>query len=170
MAALWDWLTNRSSSPLWQWVNEHTTLLWWIALISGVIFLLSLLLVPIVVARLPQDYFLRERPPMTEEFRDLHPAVRWLLLIGKNVLGGLLVLGGIAMLAAPGQGFLTLLIGLMLMNFPGKRQAEHWLLSRPTVEKVLNWIRRKRGKEPLKFPKSRQKQPKTASTGPSLKT
>ena len=139
---------------IWDWIGQHTALLWWMAVASGVLFLFSLLLVPVLIARLPRDYFLQERPPMADQFRNQHPVVRWLLLIGKNLLGGLLVLGGIAMIPGPGQGVLTLLIGLMLINFPGKRQVEQWILNRSTVERVLNWIRRRRGCEPLLFPKN----------------
>jgi hypothetical protein len=153
MTSIWAWLTNRWNFPIWNWISDHTALIWWMAVISGLMFLISLFLVPLLIVRLPKDYFLRERPPMADEFRQQRPIIRWLLLIGKNLLGAVLVLGGIAMLAGPGQGVLTLLIGLMLLNFPGKRQVEHWILLRPTVERLLNWIRRKHGREPLLFPK-----------------
>jgi len=149
---MWEWFFNRANSPLWNWIDEHTALLWSLAVISGLVFLISLFLVPVIVARLPRDYFLQERPP--GKLADQHPVIRWLLLIGKNLLGVLLVLGGIAMLAAPGQGVLTLLIGFMLLNFPGKRNVERWILRQAAVEHVLNWIRRKRGCEPLLFPEA----------------
>ena len=148
------------------WFSDNSTLVWWMALTSGGMFLMSLLLVPVVVARLPRDYFLKERPPLADEFRNRHPIVRWLLLIGKNLLGLVLVLGGIAMVPGPGQGLLTMLIGLMLLNFPGKLLVEHWLLSRSTVERVLNWIRRKRGQEPLLFPPKKRGARKAVAASP----
>ena len=149
-----EWLFDREKSPLWIWIEAHTVLFWWLAILSGLVFVLSLLTVPVIIARLPRDYFLDERPPLADEFANQHPLVRWLLLIGKNLLGMVLILGGIAMLATPGQGVLTILIGFMLVNFPGKRSVERWILARSTVERVLNWIRRKRGCEPLLFPES----------------
>jgi hypothetical protein len=155
---------------MWIWISDHTALIWWLAVISGLMFLISLIMVPILIARLPRDYFLKDRPPMADQFRHQHPVVRWLLLIGKNLLGMVLVLGGIAMLPGPGQGVLTLLIGLMLLNFPGKRQVERWILDRTTVEKVLNWIRRKRGQEPLLFPESDPQSPAQVSAGHKSRT
>ncbi len=157
-------------ASIWDWIGQHTALFWWMGVASGVLLLFSLLLVPVLIARLPRDYFLRERPPMADEFRNQHPVVRWLLLIGKNLLGGLLVIGGIAMIPAPGQGVLTLLIGLMLINFPGKRQVEQWILNRSTVERVLNWIRRKRRCEPLLFPKNSPKPRNAISGSPKHRT
>jgi hypothetical protein len=49
------------------------------------------------------------------------------------------------MLVTPGQGILTLLIGLMLMNFPGKYHVERWLVMRPGVMRGMNWLRARRG-------------------------
>lgn len=149
---MWEFLFDRVNSPLWQWIDSHTALLWSMAVASGLMFVISLFLVPVIVCRLPRDFFLHERPPMAEEYAEEHPVVRWLFLIGKNLLGVVLLLGGIAMLAAPGQGVLTILIGLILVNFPGKSKVERWILSRSTVERILNWIRRKRGCQPLLFP------------------
>jgi hypothetical protein len=148
---------------------NNGALMGWLGAISLVTFIVSVLSVPVVVARLPADYFLKERPA-TEACQGRHPAIRWAFLIGKNLLGVLLILGGFAMLVLPGQGILTMLIGVMLLNFPGKRRLEAWILERSAVEKLVNWIRRKRGKEPFKFPKHNKQKPQAASAGPSLKT
>ncbi len=172
MASMWDWQSNRSNSPLWIWIDQHPLLFWWLAVLSGLTFLISLILVPVIIARLPRDYFLRERPPMADEFQDHHPVVRWLLLIGKNLLGILLVLGGIAMSvpAIPGQGILTILIGLMLLNFPGKRRLERWIFKCAAVEKMVNWIRKKRGREPVFFPKEDSQPSDAVATSPKQQT
>ena len=53
------------------------------------------------------------------------------------------------MLALPGQGILTIITGLLLLNFPGKYQAERWLLKRRYVYQVIAWIRRTAGKPDL---------------------
>ena len=76
-----------------------------------------------------------------------------LLLMGiKNLLGALLVLLGIIMLFTPGQGLLTLLVGLLLMNFPGKYRLERTLVARPGVFRALNWLRGRRGAGPMEMP------------------
>ena len=67
------------------------------------------------------------------------------------ILGLLLVAAGLAMLFLPGQGLLTVLIGVCVMDFPGKRGLLQRLVRGPKVQGALNWIRRKRGKEPFVF-------------------
>ena len=49
----------------------------------------------------------------------------------------------------PGQGLLTLLVGLLLMNFPGKYRLERWLVGRRGVLTALNWLRRRGGHPPF---------------------
>ncbi len=144
LAAFWD------EFQFGQWISDHKLIL----LLSVGTFVVSIVAVPLIIARLPKDYFLRGERPITEEVQEDHPIIRWLFLIGKNLLGAVLVLGGIAMLVLPGQGVLTILIGLMLLDFPGKRNVERWILRQTAVEKVVNWIRKKRGREPLLFPDS----------------
>lgn len=148
---------------IWDFIRDDTTL-FGLGVLSAVTFVVSLLAVPEIIARLPRDYFLREHP-LTDVRKKEHPVIRWSFLIAKNLLGFTLVLGGIAMLVLPGQGVLTILIGLMLLNFPGKREVELWILRRSAVEKVVNWIRRKRKQEPLLFP--RDAEPDTGALAPS---
>ena len=59
---------------------------------------------------------------------------------------------GLAMLVLPGQGIWSILIGLSLINFPGKYQVERALVSRPTVHRSLNWVRRRAGCPHLRVP------------------
>jgi hypothetical protein len=67
-------------------------------------------------------------------------------------LGILLVLAGIMMLVLPGQGILAMLIGIGLMDFPGKFRLERWFARQPAVFKSLNWIRTRAGHAPLLDP------------------
>ena len=103
------------------------------------------------VVRIPEDYFIGDHPRTM--WGDRHPFVRWPLLIGKNLLGLLLVLLGIAMSlpGVPGQGVLTILIGAMLINFPGKRACERWLLKRRGVLTGINKLRTRAGRAPLQL-------------------
>jgi hypothetical protein len=76
--------------------------------------------------------------------------VLWLLgVLLKNLLGVALVLAGVAMLVLPGQGVLTILLGLMFMNFPGKRRLEQRIVQQPTVFQAMNWMRARAHQPPL---------------------
>lgn len=118
---------------------------------SVLIFILSLVSVPWLVARIPEDYFLSPKPYVYyHEFR--HPVIRILILIVKNVVGMVLLLSGISMLILPGQGILTIMMGLVLLNFPGKRRFERWLIRKQSISRALNWLRRRAGHAPLLEP------------------
>lgn len=67
------------------------------------------------------------------------------------MLGSFLVLAGVVMLFTPGQGVLTLLLGLSLVDFPGKRTLERRIVQRPTVLKLVNHMRAKADRPPLQF-------------------
>ena len=118
----------------------------WLGGMSLAMFIITLVALPLVVAYLPENYFVRSR-------RTSKQISIWnlLWLVAKNVLGVVLLIAGIAMLALPGQGLLTILVGIMLMNFPGKRQMERWLVSRPRVASSLNWLRGKFRRPPLQL-------------------
>ena len=112
-------------------------------------FLLSLAIVTFIVVRLPPDYF-----QITNERTFLDDRKRWVRLaatIGKNVLGAILVVVGIILSipGVPGQGILTILLGVMLMDFPGKRRLEEKIVSRPKVRDSINGLRHRFGKPPL---------------------
>jgi UPF0716 family protein affecting phage T7 exclusion len=72
--------------------------------------------------------------------------------VAKNLLGLVLFVAGSVMLLLPGQGILTMLAGLTLIEFPGKRSLELSLVRRERVRKTLDWVRRKFGGEPLQVP------------------
>ena len=59
------------------------------------------------------------------------------------------LVAGVAMLVLPGQGLLTILIGLMLISFPGKRGLERRIVGRPTILRILNGMRARRSLPPL---------------------
>ena len=114
-----------------------------------VTFAISLAIVSLIMVKIPADYFRKGQSP--EFLAGRHPAVRLLGIVGKNVLGVLLVALGIVMSVpgVPGQGSLTILLGVMLLDFPGKRDLEHKLVSRPQVLKTINKLRHRFGKPSL---------------------
>ena len=75
--------------------------------------------------------------------------MRWAVVAARNVLGYLCIIAGVAMLALPGPGLLTLLIGFLLVDFPGKYRVEKWVVSRRRVLRAINWFRRRRGRGEL---------------------
>ena len=129
---------------------EYQHLFWWMAAGSVIMLIAGLLIVPWIVVRLPATYFAhRHRNERVVGRR--HPVVGAVVLVFKNAVGLVLVLAGIAMLVLPGQGILTILIGLTLLNFPGKYRLERWIVTRPAVLGPINWLRRRRGRQPLEF-------------------
>jgi hypothetical protein len=110
------------------------------------LFAVGVLSIPIVIARLPADYFIRdERPPSAPGVR--HAVLKPL----RNALGVLLVFAGVAMLVLPGQGVLAILLGLSLIDFPGKRPLLLRFVQQRAVKRVVNAIRRRAHKPPLEL-------------------
>jgi hypothetical protein len=131
-----------------QWVAGHQTILTWLAALSAVAFVGSLLALPWLVARIPQDYFApgtAHRMP----WADRHPAIRLAFTVGKNLLGVAFVLAGVMMLVLPGQGVLTIVVGAVLADFPGKHALLRRVVAQPPVLASANWLRRRAGQPPL---------------------
>lgn len=125
---------------------------WLLSLLLIIPFVATVLLVPWLLLRLPADYFLQQhRRPLLWGAR--HPLLRFLVRLLKNLLGVVVILMGVAMLVLPGQGLLTIVLGFLLLEFPGKYRAERWLLSRPLVLRSVNWLRSRRGREALQMGK-----------------
>lgn len=135
------------------WIRDNELLIWLISGLSAVTFVATLIAIPVLIVRMPADYFVREDSRHWPEFR---PSVRFWLIAGKNLLGAILLPAGIAMLVLPGQGLLTLMVGIMLLDFPGKRRLEGWLVRRRPIYRAINWIRSRRHRAPLRIPGARQ--------------
>ncbi|MGB5455428.1 MAG: PGPGW domain-containing protein [Gammaproteobacteria bacterium] len=129
-------------------ISEST--LWYLAVFSTISFFGTLMAIPVLVIRIPEDYFSGNRRHRWEPWAHEHPVIRWTLLITKNLLGYIFIMLGIAMLVLPGQGILTILIGVMFINFPGKYRLERWVVMRPPVLKTINKLRQRAGHVPLK--------------------
>ncbi len=132
-----------------QWLKDHQAILYSLGGASVAIFIASLFIGPWLVLRIPPDYFThRVRPPAV--WAGKRRAVRITVLVVKNLVGLVLLIAGVAMLALPGQGLLTMLIGFLLLDGPGKYRAEKWLIARPFVHRPINWFRCRRGRVPLR--------------------
>ena len=134
---------------LTEWLEAHETILWGLGALSMMTFVGSLIVIPLLIVRIPTDYFIRDQSHPFD-LRTRFSVLRLLGRVLKNVLGFICILMGLAMLVLPGQGVLTILLGIMLMNFPGKRALERRLVQQPNVLKVINWVRARAKRPPLR--------------------
>ena len=110
---------------------------------------ISFLAIGIVMVKIPRNYF------SSHYERDFMPdspwLVRWGATILKNVLGLALVLIGIVLSlpGIPGQGILTILLGLIMLDIPGKRPLEARIIKRPTILGAVNRLRARYDKPAL---------------------
>ena len=131
-----------------EWIKSNDALLLSLAGTSTLVFVATLLAVPWFAARIPEDYFAygrRHRAPWVGQ----HPALRGVLIAGKNLVGAVFVVVGLALLVLPGQGLLTILAGIILLDLPGKYRLERWVIGRRAVLRSINWLRRRAGRPPL---------------------
>lgn len=129
------------------WISPEV----WVGLIgfSIIAFIGTLIAIPAILIRLPPDYF--QNHHYKPWFANHHPVIRSFGLLAKNILGFIFLLAGIAMLVLPGQGLLTMLLGILFIDFPGKHRLEKKLIQHPQVLKAINAMRGKAGKPPLTF-------------------
>jgi len=131
-----------------EWIGLSRTAAVWIAVVSTGMLIAALIAVPLLIVRIPADYFAHPRRAGAV-WKRKHPWFRWVWLVAKNALGGALFVTGVLMLVLPGQGLLTLLIAVALLDFPGKFRLQRWVATRRGVIDSINWIRKKAGKQPL---------------------
>ena len=123
------------------------------ALLSLLVFVItfaaSLAIVSLVLVKLPATYFKRSHDRTFLANRP--PMIRGLAIVAKNLLGVVLVAVGIVLSlpGVPGQGMLTILLGIMLLDFPGKLRFEYWLVSRPKILNAINKLRHRFSKPEL---------------------
>jgi len=123
---------------LQSFLSEHQGTIVLLAGASLAVFFLSIIVLPLILIRLPADYFVR-KPHLPEG----HPVIRIILKVIKNIFGLLLLALGFIMLFIPGQGILTMLFGIALMDFPGKWRLQGRIARTPKVHRSLDWLRQK---------------------------
>lgn len=139
LTSLWDSIVL--------FLEDDQALVAWAVGLSILMFVGSLIAVPIVVVQMRSDFFVRDASHGLRR-----TPLRVLRRITKNVIGWIFLLMGIAMLVLPGQGLLTMALGLGLMDFPGKRGLQLWLIRLRVVNGSINWIRKRAEKPPLELP------------------
>jgi len=128
-----------------QYVSTETLVT--LTVLSLVFFVGSLIAIPFILVRLPADFFDVRVPRRWME--NHHPVLRVVGHVVKNVVGAIFLFAGFLMLFLPGQGILTMLIGVTMLDFPGKRKLEARMIGQPTVLNAINGMREKFGKPPL---------------------
>jgi hypothetical protein len=118
---------------------------------SVLFFVLSLIGLPMALTRMPADFFSRPERRRLRLAERKRPFWFVLLRILRNALGGVLIALGLLMLVVPGQGLLTIFVALFLIDFPGKRRLQRWVIARPTVHRPVNALRRRAGRPPLEL-------------------
>jgi small-conductance mechanosensitive channel len=138
-----EWLASR----LPEWVTAWHLIVFSIVLAVSMA-AVSAAIVGVVLARLPADFFVN---PHAQRPIDRHPVLKAILVGVRNFFGYVLILLGIllSLPGVPGQGLLTILMGVMLIDFPGKRRVLRWLVSREAVLRNVNRLRAKAGQPPL---------------------
>jgi hypothetical protein len=136
-----------------EWIHIHKIAFWWIGTLSIATFVGTLIIIPILVVRIPSDYFKRKEQKQKSCYKNKYEAICFIGTVLKNLLGILFVLAGLGMLFLPGQGLITILIGIMLLNFPGKLALQLRILQQPNVLRAINWMRTKADRPALKLPK-----------------
>ncbi len=145
----------RGVAMIVEWIGLHETLIEYLGVLSLITFFLTLLVVPILVIRMPADYFLYDRANL-KQFRRQHPFVRFITAVIKNIFGVIFICAGLAMLVLPGQGIITILIGITLISFPKKRVLECRIIEQRAVVRAINWMRTKADKPPLELPRCKE--------------
>jgi len=110
---------------------------------SVMMFVGTLLAIPVILVRVPDDWFVRPRAARSMPQR-----------VARSLIGAALVALGIAMLVLPGQGVLTILVGLGILEFPFRHRMLTRLLSLPRVHRAVDRLRHKAGKGSLELPVS----------------
>ena len=132
-------------------VFNNPPLLRGLVVFSVLFFVFGIASIPYLVCKIPEDYFLREQRNWRDSYMRFGPAFL-IVILGKNILAVILLLSGLLMLFLPGQGLLSMFLGIVLLDFPRKYQLERWLIRKPALNRSLNWIRNKKGHKDLLTP------------------
>lgn len=137
-----------------EWITDYWEALTWSKILFGILlFIVSGVIgygaIMLVMIKIPADYFSSQYVSRFQN--DKRFLVRWGATIFKNVLGVILVILGLIMSipTVPGPGLLTILLGLIMIDIPGKRPLESRLLKRPAILATINNLRLRHNKPPL---------------------
>ena len=136
-----------SLSLISAFLSDHPQILITTAGLSILLLVVSIIVLPLLIVRIPHDYFSRANT----QHRKLKNRTLAGLFLGlfRNLFALIVIVMGIIMLVLPGQGLLTILAGFFLLDIPAKYALERRIVSQPSILKSINWIRKRRNKLPL---------------------
>ena len=134
-----------------KYLPENLNDIFFILGISSVaVLIISALSIGYFIKQIPYDYFLNDKRGVSD-YKNKNP-IFWILTLAlKNIIGYCLIIGGILMLVLPGQGLLTIFVGLMLSDYPGKFKLERRIIKTRLILKTINWYRIKSNIPPIIF-------------------
>ncbi len=121
----------------------------WILVVAATV-AISNAAVLFMLVKMPARYFCGAEAEESG-WKDRHVVLRWVILIAKNLAGSVLILLGVllSLPGVPGPGVVLVLIGVTLLNFPGKRRLERRMIGIPGVFRIINALRERFGQPPL---------------------
>jgi hypothetical protein len=141
-----DW--NRWWGQIQNWLQTHEALWGWVGLLSVITLVGTLIAVLLILILLPRRYLLEKKIPT----RTWPLPLRILCLAAKNFFGIFFILAGLAMLLLPGQGLLTLFLGVVLVDLPAKRRLMRRIVRQQNILHNINRLRAKANQPPLETP------------------
>jgi hypothetical protein len=123
-----------------KWLKSHILVTIILSILSVLTFLGTLLIIPVIVIFLPEDYFIKYGHKHNYLFNK-HPVLRYFVLIIKNVFGVFFIALGIILLFLPGQGILTIFVGILLIDFPKKKALIIYFVKKEKIHKAINKLR-----------------------------
>ena len=136
------------------WLTGYSSILIGLGGLSVLILVFSIAGMGWFIAQIPEDYFTYDKR-RGKHWNKYSSKARIAIIIFKNIFGGIMLVGGLFLLVLPGQGLLTMIIGLFLIDYPGKFQLEQKIISIPSIFRSLNWFRAKARKPNLLHPRKR---------------
>jgi hypothetical protein len=139
-----SWLTELFQQPA---PSGHYAILAILILVATLVISFAVALT--ILVRLPSDYFCIPRAKSIQDAR--HGIFFPIGIVLKNLCGVLLILLGVILSVPglPGQGLLTIVAGVFLLDFPGKRSFLYKFVRRPRLLRSINRLRTKFSRPPL---------------------
>ena len=126
-------------------IEPYQDYFYWMAIVSAILFVVGVIATPLLLGLIDEDYFIQQKN-YKFQINGFWHGVR---IIARTLIGLILLIAGFIMLFTPGQGLLSIVIGLSMMEFPGKHRLEWKLIQHEPTYKALNWLRNKAGKAPF---------------------
>jgi hypothetical protein len=115
----------------------------WIIVVWLATTVITMLIAGVILVTLPPDYL------VDGDGRPRH----WTFRVVRSIAGVVLVVVGVllSLPGIPGQGLLTVLAGLILIEFPGRHRIVRAIIGRPAVLTAVNRLRARFGRRSLRI-------------------